>query len=281
MAGCRWEAEQLLPMAVRSAGRLPGIPQQFATAWELDGVGRSLLATCVDGRPVKIEGNPDAPGSTGASSAFDQSLVLSLYDPDRMGPVVRRAGKRTDAASLDDAVAALRAAVQKNPGGTRVLCGVTGSPSLKRLRDEVVGKGAKWVEYSPLAKESLREGTRAAFGRPLRQVVDFAAADVIVCLDADPLGDDPNAAANLKGWGTRRRPEDGPMNRLYAVESQFTATGAAADHRIPLKSGLIPGLLAKLEAAVVGYGLSEEGGRRRHATSRPSPTTCGTPRRAG
>ena len=41
VTGCRWEAEQLMPMAVRSAGRLPGIPQKFATCWELDGVGRS------------------------------------------------------------------------------------------------------------------------------------------------------------------------------------------------------------------------------------------------
>ena len=258
VTGCRWEAEQLMPMAVRSAGRLPGIPQQFATAWELDGVGRGLLVTCVDGRPVKVEGNPDAPGTGGgASSAYDQSLVLSLYDPDRMGPVVTGKGPKAGASTLDGAVAALKAAVSENAGGTRVLCGVTSSPTLKRLRDEVVAAGAGWVEYSPLAKESLREGTRAAFGRPLRQVVDLGEPDVILCLDADPLGDDPANLSNLKSWSARRRPEDGGMNRLYAVESQFSTTGASADHRLPLKSTAIPAFLAKLEAAVDG-GLSEK-----------------------
>ena len=253
VTGCRWEAEQLMPMAVRSAGRLPGIPQKFATCWELDGVGRSLLVTCVDGRPIKVEGNPDHPTTGGgASDAFSQALTLSLYDPDRLGGVLRGAGEKAREADLDGAISALSAAVTKNPAGTRVLCGVTNSPTMKRLRDAVVGPGAKWVEYSPLAADSLREGTRQAFGRPLRQVVNLEEPDVVFCLDADPLGTDANAPANLRGWSKRRRPEDGPMNRLYAVESQFTSTGAAADHRLPLKSTLIPAFLAKLEAALDG-----------------------------
>ena len=253
VTGCRWEAEQLMPMAVRSAGRLPGIPQKFATCWELDGVGRSLLVTCVDGRPIKVEGNPDHPTTGGgASDAFSQALTLSLYDPDRLGGVLNGAGERARESDLDSAVAALSAAVRKNPAGTRVLCGVTNSPTMKRLRDAVVGAGAKWAEYSPLASDSLREGTRRAFGRPLRQVVNLEEPDVVLCLDADPLGADANALSNLKGWSKRRRPEDGPMNRLYAVESQFSSTGAAADHRLPLKSTLVPAFLAKLEAALDG-----------------------------
>ena len=251
VTGCRWEAEQLMPMSTgRSAGRIPGIPQQFATAWELDGVGRSLLVTCVDGRPVKIEGNPDHPDGRGASSAFDQALILNLYDPDRAGKVTNGAGAEPADSTLTAAVAAVRAAVKKNPGGTRVLCGVTNSPTLKRMRDAVTAAGAGWVEYSPLSGDALREGSRAAFGRPLRQRLDLAKADVIVTLDADPLGQDAGAMTNLRGWSSRRRPEDGPMNRLYAIESQFTVTGGSADHRLPLKSTAIPAFLAKLEAAV-------------------------------
>ena len=34
------------------------------------------------------------------------------------------------------------------------------------------------------------------------------------------------------------------MNRLYAVESQYSTTGVMADHRLAVRSVDIPGLLA-------------------------------------
>ena len=254
VTGCRWENEQLMPMSTgRSAGRLPGTVQQFATAWELDGVGRSLLVSCVDGRPIKIEGNPDDATSRGSSNAFDQSLILSLYDPDRQGPVRRG----SDASTLDAALAALDGALGGDAGRTAVLCETTGSPTLKRLRDRVTDAGATWCEYAPLSADSILEGTRQAFGEPLRPAYDLSQADVIVCIDADPLGDDPASSANNRAWSARRRPEDGPMNRLYAIESQFSVTGAAADHRKPIKSSAIPALLAELED-VRGGAVSED-----------------------
>src|SRR5690606_27445255 len=36
-----------------------------------------------------------------------------------------------------------------------------------------------------------------------------------------------------------QRPDERPHNRLYAVESVPTTTGAAADHRLPLRAGLV------------------------------------------
>ncbi|QDT16843.1 TAT-variant-translocated molybdopterin oxidoreductase [Alienimonas californiensis] len=253
VTGCRWENEQFLPMATgRSAGRLPGLPQLFATSWELDGVGRSLLVSCVDGRPVKIEGNAEDPNGRGAASAFDQALILNLYDPDRQGPVTKGVGPKATPATLDDALAALNGVLGDGAGSTAVLCEATGSPTLKRLRDRVTAAGATWCEYSPLSGDLVREGTRQAFGDALRPSYDLAVADVIVCLDADPLGDDPASSVNNRAWASRRRPEDGPMNRLYAIESQFSVTGAAADHRFPIKSTAIPAFLAKLGAVRAG-----------------------------
>ncbi|MFH5802528.1 TAT-variant-translocated molybdopterin oxidoreductase [Alienimonas sp. DA493] len=258
VTGCRWENEQFMPMATgRSAGRLPGVPQLFATAWELDGVGRSLLVSCVDGRPIKVEGNPEDRNGRGSSSAFDQALILSLYDPDRQGSVMKGVGAKAAPSTLDAALSALGGVLGDGAGSTAVLCEATGSPTLKRLRDRVTGAGATWCEYSPLSGDSVREGARQAFGEALRPTYDLAAADVIVSIDADPLGDDPNSAANNRGWAARRRPEDGPMNRLYAIESQFSVTGAAADHRKPVKSTAIPAFLRDLQAARDGGTASD------------------------
>ena len=82
-AGCRWETEKIVPMVNRPEGYIPGGMQKYATTIELAGAPRHLVVTCYDNRPVKVEGNPDHPGSLGATDAYSQATTLALYDPDR------------------------------------------------------------------------------------------------------------------------------------------------------------------------------------------------------
>src|SRR2546427_7083944 len=70
-------------------------------------------------------------------------------------------------------------------------------------------------------------------------VYRFDQADVILALDADFPGSGPGSVRYARDFADRRR-VTGPgstMNRLYAVESMLTNTGAMADHRLPLRSG--------------------------------------------
>ncbi|MEM6656373.1 MAG: TAT-variant-translocated molybdopterin oxidoreductase, partial [Planctomycetota bacterium] len=88
--GCRWQTEKIVPFAERPDGYVPGTSTKFATSIEWAGNSKHLLVTCYDGRPIKVEGNPEHPYSRGGADAFAQAATLSLYDPDRQATVFRR-----------------------------------------------------------------------------------------------------------------------------------------------------------------------------------------------
>ena len=258
LASCRWPKELILPFAHRPDGRTPGVPQQYATAMELGGAAVGLLVTSYDGRPVKIEGNPLHPTSRGTATALAQASLLELYDPDRSRQPIRREGGQEIAQTWDDFIAfagphfaSLRAA---KGAGLAVLSEGSSLASLARLRKRFaeVFPQATWHEYEPLSRDNEREGAKLAFGAPYRSQYHFERADVIVCLDADPLFDHPAALRHAGDFAKRRRAEDGTMSRLYAVEPIFSLTGAKADHRGALPSAAIPLATARLAAAVSG-----------------------------
>ncbi len=70
---------------VRQPERIvPGAPLAYASAALVDGFANGVLVTTRDGRPLKIEGNPEHPWSRGGTDAFGQAAVLGLYDPFRL-----------------------------------------------------------------------------------------------------------------------------------------------------------------------------------------------------
>ncbi|HEY1189239.1 MAG TPA: 4Fe-4S dicluster domain-containing protein [Gemmata sp.] len=231
----------------------PGVPLHFATAMELAGTALGLLVTSHEGRPTKIEGNPEHPGSLGSSDRFSQAALLGLYDPDRS----RQVTHRNRPATWEDALPALRAALgaqhPKGGSGVRVLTGATSSPSFADAMAALLARlpGAKWVRYEPCGRGAADEGTRRAFGEVLRPVYDFTRADVVLALGADFLSCEPGTVRYQRDFATRRHARGGTagqMNRLYAVESALTATGAHADHRLALKPSALEGFARALAA---------------------------------
>ncbi len=241
------------------------MPQQYATAMELGGGAIGLLVTSVDGRPIKIEGNPLHPASLGAASALAQASVLELYDPDRSKQVVRRESGQAFASSWDEFAAfagphfgSLRAS---GGAGLAVLAEESSSPSLARLRQrfaEVFPK-AVWCEHEPISRTNETAGMAMLSDPPLRPVYRFDKADVVVCLDADPLLDHPAALRHARDFASRRRAEDGTMVRLYAAEPAVSVTGAAADHRLAIPAHRVEGLARQLVAAVTRAGVRVPG----------------------
>ncbi len=233
-----------------------GKPLFIATAMPLNGYARGVLVAIREGRPIKIEGNPDHPASLGGTDALMQASILSLYDPDRAKVVTFGGDVRSWGAFWTD----LEKRLQQNRGtggqGLRILSHPITSPTLAAQRAELLKQfpEARWHEFDPLGSENSADATQQSFGRRLSTRYDFSKADVIVALDSDFLFDQPGSPRYARDFinARRVRRDHKQMNRLYAIESTLSITGSMADHRLPLRASEIADFAAALEAAVSG-----------------------------
>ncbi|HMB93658.1 MAG TPA: TAT-variant-translocated molybdopterin oxidoreductase, partial [Rhodothermales bacterium] len=255
LTACRRPVEKILPYTRKPEEIIPGIPLFYATAMPFRGVLLPLLVESHEGRPTKVEGNPDHPGSRGGTGLFEQVSVLNLYDPDRSTSVLHNGSEASwnDFVSFSQSMAA-------NAAGRRmvVLSEETSSPTAAALRQQLTQRfpQLRWITYRAEGDDPVQLGMQQAFGRPLRPDYRFSQAEVIVSLDADFLGATArNATEASREFADGRRLEsaDDTMSRLYVVESHHTSTGAMADNRLRLRSSEIPAFAAAL-ASRLGAG---------------------------
>jgi molybdopterin-containing oxidoreductase family iron-sulfur binding subunit len=287
-AGCNLRPasqRKILPYTTQPDEITPGVPLFFASAAPLGGYGQGVLVRSSEGRPIKIEGNPDSPSSLGGASIHSLASVLDLYDPDRSRSVTHNGL----AASYEQAVAALRGQLFKEgtPNANlqlRVLTETVTSPTFAKEMTDLLAlfPKAKWVQFDAVSNENAREGIKKAFGKPLSVTYDVNKADVIVSLDADFLCSGPGHVRYARDFSDRRKiRENGKdaaeiaagrkpgqpfkegvkfdpaadvkhslVNRLYSIETMPTNTGAVADHRLALTGAQIVNFVNTLAAAL-------------------------------
>jgi molybdopterin-containing oxidoreductase family iron-sulfur binding subunit len=237
LASCGRPPEEIVPYVEMPERLTPGIPLQFATALSLAGFARGVIVTSVEGRPIKVEGNPRHPASLGATDVFAQASVLTLYDPDR-AKAVRRGDQIVSWSAFESAFRPrLEQARARQGAGLRILTSRITSPTLLRQLDTVLTRlpQAKWYRYEPVDDDFPRQGAAAAFGQQLTVNPRFADARVVLALDADPIGTGPEQvrfANDMVAVGRSKSADE--FLRLYAVEPSWSLTGAAADHRLAL-----------------------------------------------
>src|SRR5438876_6421699 len=128
MAGCGRTPEQhIVPYVKQPDGLILGKPQQYATVMPFGADAIGLLVESHEGRPTKIEGNPDHPSSLGATNAFAQASVLNLYDPDRAQTPTKFGEIHTWAEFLDTAQVIAAELKGANGEGFRILTGIINS----------------------------------------------------------------------------------------------------------------------------------------------------------
>ena len=258
--------EAIVPYVDPPEQVLAGEPQFFATTLTRNGYGRGVIVTSREGRPTKIEGNPDHPASLGAADAQMQAAVLGLYDPLRSSQVTEAGVPST----WGDFSSALRQRVlQARPGSGELafLIDSTTSPTIKGLLTELIGTSGAirlFVHESTGSRTVSADAPQSTLATALSQsdvVLDLATADVIVAFDADFLVESPGSLAYAGQFADRRRivPVHPAMNRLYVAESDVSVTGSTADHRLAVRPSRVGVLVAALSAQLgVGGAITQD-----------------------
>ncbi|MFB3829380.1 MAG: TAT-variant-translocated molybdopterin oxidoreductase, partial [Bryobacteraceae bacterium] len=254
----RQPTELIVPYVNQPEGMVLGKPLFYATAMTLGGVATGMLAKSREGRPVKVEGNPEHPASLGAADAYMQASVLGLYDPDRSRALTYGGEIRSWAAFLAGFRETLSTQRATGGAGLRILTETITSPS---IGDQIKGilkefPAARWHQWEPCGPHNARAAAQMAFGQPVNVYYDLTRADVILLLDADILNSGPGHLRYARQFSLRRRVREGQpeMNRLYVIEPMPTPTGAKADHRMPLRASDVEAFATRL-AATLGVNI--------------------------
>nr|MDQ5872831.1 molybdopterin oxidoreductase [Acidobacteriota bacterium] len=203
----RQPAEKIVPYVRQPEEIVPGKPLFYATAMTLGGFATGLLAESHMGRPTKVEGNPLHPASLGATDAFAQASVLSLYDPDRSQTLLHLGEIRPWSAFLGEMRLVLEEERASSGEGLSILTETVTSPTLARQIGEIRAAlpRARWHQWEPANRDNVREGARLAFGSAVSAIPQLAQADVILSLDHDFLASGPTRLVDARAFAARRR----------------------------------------------------------------------------
>ncbi len=259
LAGCRRQVKKIVPYVVQPEEITPGVPEYYASNMPRGNSVYGVVIESHEGRPIKVEGNPDHPESLGGADIWMLASVLDLYDPDRSQAVQRNGATATYADFVSFWRSQATSFAQGAGDGLAVLAEPFASPTVARFRKEFHRRypKAKWVTWGPISDENSQAAARLVFGDSLSPIYHYDKADVVLSLDADFLYCEPRHLAASRQFAERREVvnSSSDMNRLYVVESAYSITGGMADHRLPMKSSQIWAFARALAESLKRRGL--------------------------
>jgi molybdopterin-containing oxidoreductase family iron-sulfur binding subunit len=273
-ACARRPVHKIIPYVVQPEELTPGVPLFYASTSKDCPCGCGVLVKTREGRPIKLEGNPDHPLNGGALCAQAQASVLSLYDPGRLAsPVARGRGgagsgrKEVSWSEADGAIQARLRSAASGGGKVRVLSQVVTSSATDRLIREFTGafSAGAHIQYNPLAHEELAEGQRECYGAALYPTYHFDRAELVVSVGADFLGTWLSPVEHAADFARSRKLDSSKaaqskMSKLVCYESSLSLTGSNADERYPIRPGdELDVVMAILHELVIKQGRSSYG----------------------
>ncbi|MEM9718212.1 MAG: TAT-variant-translocated molybdopterin oxidoreductase [Bacteroidota bacterium] len=213
---------------------IPGVANLYASSTP-DGI--PVLVRAREGRPIKLDGNPDSKLTGGGLSAVGQAHVLNLYDVDRLKSPIKE-GNPSTWDVVDREISDALASIKEKGGQVRLLSHTLNSPSTKAIIRQFLDSfegNAQHVTYDPGSLSAVADSHEIDFG--IRHVPSyyFEKAKVVVSFSCDFMGTWGNTVANTANYGKLRDPDAEVMSRHLQFESLMSLTGANADLRFPIR----------------------------------------------
>lgn len=229
--------------------------------------GCGILVRVVEGRAVKIEGNPRHPINEGTLCPKGQIGLQILYDPDRIrGPLLRvgrRGEGRWEQISWDEALTRvaerLRDLRARGQAHTVVVMSGRNRGQMGPLLDRFcraygtpnhVGHSSICADGSAIA-HYLTQGVRGYLG------YDWDRTNYLLCFGGGFVEAWRPTARLLRAYGHMRRGR--PLRaRIVQVDTRFSVTAAKADEWVPIRPGTDGALALGLAHVIVRERLFDE-----------------------
>ena len=262
LAGCtsprRWVV--LEPFVRPPEQQVSGVATWYATTCRQCPAGCGVVVRLMNGRAVKLEGNPEHPLNRGKLCARGQAGLQMLYNPDRLsGPLVQATRGSRDFAAIDwnEGINRLFQAVEKAGPAVAMLGGAT-------LSDHVFDLFSRFLSavnapapviydlYSELGGyRLLAQAMGRVYGREALPAYLLGQVDVIFSFGAEFLGTWTSSVRYGIEYGAFRSQPYGKRGMLVHFEPRQSSTAVTADRYFPIapgSEGVIAGILLRLIA---------------------------------
>lgn len=246
----RRPVHKIIPYVVRPEEITLGVPNWYASTCKECGAGCGILAKTREGRPIKLEGNPDHPVNQGRLCARCQASILGLYDPDRMKAPVSRgraAGGSTEITwpQADAKIQEQLKSIAAGAGQVRIFSETLQSDATRALVQDFLSgfKKGGLVEFDPLSLEEISHAQALSYGVAVIPRYRFDLSQYTVSFGADFLGTWLSPVEHAQAWSKGRKlnnPEEAPgakLSKLVCFEPMMSLTGSNSDERYPIRPG--------------------------------------------
>src|ERR1700744_2187153 len=245
-----------IPYLIKPEEITPGVANYYSSSYD----GHAILVKTREGRPIKIEGNPNDLLAKGGLSGQAQASVLDLYDVNRLKNAIQDQAD-ADWDQVDAFVKSELAAIKAGGKKIRIVSSTINSPSTLAVIADFVAAypNTKHINYDAVSYTGIIQANLNSFGKAVLPHYRFDNADVIVSFGADFLGTWISPEEFTRQYVSNRNDKslkEKKMSRHIQYETGMSLTGSNADVRIAIKPSEEGPALIALYNALAGGSLT-------------------------
>jgi len=178
--GCKKPEHKIIPSIMPEEVNQVSKSVYYHTVYPHYGIPYEIMVKTIDGRPIKIEANPDSIINPNGTNALIQASIFSLYNPERFfRPTVNK-----KEVSLDEGIEILQSKISsaRTTDNIIILDKESSSPLLKKLKSEIANNEANvnFFDYPISTEQDIHFD--------FFQKAKVGKKKIIISLGADTLG---------------------------------------------------------------------------------------------